>query len=145
MAAQCGPNGACEPSTDNFPRAVRWGVVGWKGFAFGHSAPEQIGQYGDVVLTRRYMMNPGVQRKSLGVMPGEWMVLSGSMLPIWQQTKTPGNMAGGQRAGAQAHDGALTPWDAQEATAAVVQAQIAQSSSAYAFLNALSEANIRPA
>lgn len=145
MGAQCGPAGACEPSTNDFTRATRWGPVGWKGFAFGHSAPEQIGQYGDVVLTRRYMLQPGVQRRSLGIVPGQWMVLSGSMLPIWQQTKTPGNIAGAQRAGAQAHDGALTPWDAQEATAAVIHAQVAQSAGAYAFLNALSEANMRPA
>jgi hypothetical protein len=144
MGAQCGPAGYCEPSSTNFVKATRFGAFHWKGL--GAQAPwQQIGAYGDVVLTRRYMMNPGVQLRSLGVVPGDWMVLSGSMLPIWQQTKTPGNMAGGQRAGAQAHDGALTPWDAQEATAAVVQAQVAQSSGAYAFLNALSEANMRPA
>jgi hypothetical protein len=145
MGAQCGPAGACEPSTNTFTKATHWGPVGWKGFMFGHSAPEQIGQYGDVVLTKQFNSDPGVQLRSLGIVPGEWMVMSGSLLPIWQQTRTPGNVPGGQRMGSQASMGSLTPWNAAEATQAVTAAQVAQSQGAYAFINALSEANMRPA
>ncbi len=133
------------PSSPQFVKAVRWGNVGWR----PNSAirdNQQIGAYGDVVLTRRWNQNAGLQLISRGFNPSGWMVVSGSELPYWQQTVTPGNVSGGQRFGAQAHSGSLTPWTAAQMQGALVRAQIQQSGLANAaFTQALIQANLQAA
>jgi len=145
MGPQTGPAQVAQPVDSRFTKASRWGPVGWRGLPTP-SATNQNGAYGDVVLTEQFKNQPGVQRISRGYNPTGWMVDSRSNLPYWQQTVTPGNVAGGQRYGSQFNPTALTPWTAAQMQGALVAAQIKQSGLANAqFTAALIAANLQAA
>lgn len=141
MGAQCGPSQfAAPPSDDVFARATHFGVFGWRPMSALH-ASEQIGMYGDVVLTSRWTFNPGVQRVGTSP-PTGWDVVHGTDVPDWEATVTPGNVPGGQRFGSTAKPSVLTPWTAAQATGALARAQAAQSGmGSAAFIRALIAAN----
>jgi hypothetical protein len=143
MGAQVGPGPRA--GRNPFPAEVGFGPVAPRGLPV-ELAPEQIGAYGDIVLTRRFSSSPGLQRISVGGLTSGWMVGDGSALPIWQQTVTPGSVAGGQRMGVKFNPSALTPWTASQMRGQLVRAQIAQSGLAQAaFTSALIDANLKSA
>jgi hypothetical protein len=144
MGAQVGPGPRA--GRNPFPAEVGFGVVAPHGLENSASSSSQIGAFGDIILTRRFSASPGLQRISIGGLTSGWMVGDGTALPVWQQTVTPGSVAGGQRMAVKFNPSALTPWTASQMRGQLVRAQIAQSGLAQAaFTSALIDANLKSA
>lgn len=128
-----------------FARAVHFGAAFWRPQRVTLS-PQQVGAYGDVYLTRRWVQQSPLQRNSsLGLSTG-WFVPPNGSMPYWLATKRPGHWAGVQRPGGQNRSGSLTPWTAAQMQGQLVKAQLAQSGLAAAhFTQALIAANLEAA
>ncbi len=106
---------------------TNWGQVGWRAVPVT-LPPQQVGAYGEAILTQRYGFWPGLQLRNgvMGLNPG-WIALGRGGVPYWQLSQTPSNAPGGQRMGSQAQIGSLGIIKSRQLRGRVTMAQIQQS------------------
>lgn len=110
------------------PVAAEFGpIYGWRPFGHGQHASDQIGAWGDSLLNQfpayynQPQLHQGVEYRST-----RWYTPTVSVLPTFDQTQRPTNVAGGQRFGAPA-GAPVGPLTSKGWRSRVTQAQIAQS------------------
>lgn len=109
-----------------FNQETRWGPVGWRAIAIP-SDPQQIGLYGEAILSQFPARWDGIQRENgVSAMYPGWTVPGPNDDPIWLRTQRPTNLPGTQRFGSTAPYG-QGPIAVRSMNRAVTQAQINQS------------------
>lgn len=106
-------------------RAVGWGPSGWRGLPTP-TAPNQIGEYGDAILSATPARWEGAQlwcgRESQ--FPG-WQAPSGQQVPIFFQTQQRAYLPGAQRYGGNAGNlAAAGPLASRRLRQSVLKAQV---------------------
>lgn len=103
------------------------GTAGWRGLPTAGPAPLQIGVFDGNLLNQFPARWDGAQlHQGVEGLSSHWYTPTQSVVPTFQQTQQPTNVAGGQRWG-QTYTGPIGPISAQAMRARVATAQVRQS------------------
>lgn len=106
--------------------AEDWGVDAWRSFPAVASPWQQVGQGAWWLNQLPAYYNQPQLHSGVEWQQSDWYTPTRSVLPTFQQTQRPTNIAGGQRTGLS-FSGLLGPLSARRMNARVTQSQVAQS------------------